>query len=101
MKKNYQWKTLANDQCAQQEHSWKIRIIGYPEIKYLSELIQFLGVLGNRYRITNSSTGQSWTITPDSSPVYAIHRCDYVYDIRTGEVFAVNGDILRVLVYKN
>ena len=98
---NYKWKTMQNTQATRQEHSWKLRLIGYPEVEYCSQLIRFLGKLGKRYRIVNSTTKQQWVIRPDNSPVYAIHRCEHIYDIRTGEVFAVNGDVLRILVYKD
>ena len=95
------WKTIENIQAARFDHSWEITLVGYPEVKYLTELLEFLGTIGKPYRIINRKTKMRWHISPDVSPVYAMHKTEYVYDLRTGEVFVENGEKISILVYKN
>ena len=95
------WKTIENTQAARFDHSWEITLTGYPEVKYLEDLLKLLGTIGKSYRIINRNTKQRWYVCPTKAPVYAIHKCHHVYDLRTGDVFVTNGEKISILIYKN
>ena len=97
MASKFSWKTISRVNGGSHIHSWKIRLIGKPEIKYLDELITVLHNGGFEYRFTNSTTGFTRKYTQDV--LYYDRAYLSLIDGQTGEVIADRGDVIRICVY--
>lgn len=99
-------------------HSWTVRTVGYPETKYLRELLDYLTKAQFCYRIINSTTNESYYVDPtktydDARDIYIQHKQvihegfdtshkKFIWSKTTGEIINWDFDnVIRVLVYKN
>lgn len=112
---NLKWKTMQKLNVKRTDHTWKIKLVGEPEFKYVEELIKFLNNNEFVYRITNLTEKQccrQWHIVPYIDPMlldyeniypHIIDRCGrYWFTLRaTGEILAKQYETISIMVYKN
>lgn len=117
--KKYRWKTMGKLNVKKGEHSWTVRLVGKPEIKYLNDLLLFLEdnkfvyrfkVEGCTYYINENAyydeTFHRDDINIDIRPsvidkTYSYHKHGYYVDQGSGEILAEPGQTVTVMVYKN
>lgn len=99
-------------------HSWTVRTVGYPEIKYLRQLLNILDSNRFCYRIINATRKETYYVDPtktydDVRDIYIQHKQvihegfdtshkKYIWSKTTGAIVNWEFDnVIRVLVYKN
>ena len=83
------------------EHSWEISLETYPGARHLAQVIELLNSGGFCYRLIVDSKETTYYIngTEEKLLVPANSRC--LLSMKTGKLLAVQGSLVRVLVYKN
>lgn len=112
---NLKWKTMQKLNVKRTDHTWKIKLVGEPEFKYVEELIKFLNNNEFVYRITNQTVKNSykqWHIVPYIDPMLLDYSNIFPHTIdryghnhlamrATGEILAEQYETISIMVYKN
>lgn len=111
---NLRWKTMKRLNVQRTDHTWKVRLIGKPEFKYVEELIRALDAGGFTYRIINHSLSQhdcrNWVFSNNcinhdwwlvQKPYITAMGMEYFYNSYSGEIYATRNETISIMVYKN
>lgn len=105
MTKKFNWTTMSKYNVERTAHTWKFKLVGYPEFRDMEKLLAMLSYAGFTCRLVNHSRpkpGNCWILNPGYVDVFVEReRCVRFVTYKTLEVLATRGEEVSIMVYLN